>query len=280
MSNGVIARLLPRPASAYFGTAGYYGINGNFPAGNLADPQPKTVVQGNTGAGSIGVVVDIDYGANTEMDGLAIIGTNVSAANGWWDAFATADGTALPAIGAETGGQRLAFTGLNGAFGVAPTTRSQVRHGVALGATVSRRYVRVYLRDQLGSNPDGVVRAGIISAVKTIVPFWNFEDGDGRKVEDQSTVRLLPGGETAIERGGRTPIWKGSWGDLTDTELRTIWSLLIEVGTGAPVMVIEDPDAVAGQNECIHYGCFTSLEFTERIRADKQRIDVTLREMV
>ena len=48
MSDGIIARLLPRPASAYTGTAGFWGINGNFPAGNLADPQPKTVVQSNT----------------------------------------------------------------------------------------------------------------------------------------------------------------------------------------------------------------------------------------
>ncbi len=143
-----------------------------------------------------------------------------------------------------------------------------------------RRYLRVYLRDLPASNPEGVVRAGIIAALKTIIPFWNFEDGAGRKVEDQTTTRLLPGGETAVERGGRTPVWKASWGDLTDAELRSIWSLLMEVGTGAPIVAVEDPDAVVGQNECIHYGLFTALDFTERTQADKQRIDVVIREMV
>lgn len=279
MSNGVIARLLPRPASAYVGTSGYYGINAAFPAGNLADPQPKTVVQGNTGAGAIGIVIDIDYGADVDMDGLAVIACNLSAASGIWDAFATVNGTPLPAIGAETGGQRLAFAGINGAFGMAPTTRSAVRHGLALGATVSRRYVRVYLADLLASNLDGVVRAGIISAVKTVPLAWNYELGSGRKVEDQTITRALPGGETAVSRGGRTPVWRATWSNATDAEMRDLWALLLELGTGAPLVVCEDPDLTTGLNERIHYGLLAGLDFTERTQADKQRIDLTIREM-
>lgn len=280
MSDGIIARIIPLAASAYTGTSGYWGINANFPAANLADPQPKTVVQGNTGTGFIGVVVDIDFGRSVDFDGLAVIGTNLSTASGFWDVFSSGDGVPLPALGSETSFNRLPFTGVNGAFGVAPTTRAATRSAVVFGSTIARRYLRVYLRDLPASNPDGVVRAGIIAPLQTVPLAFNYELGSGRKPEDQSVIRTLPGGETAIERGGRTPVWRATWSNITDAEMRSLWALLNEIGTGAPLIICEDPEATAGQNERIHYGLLSSLDFNERTQADKQRIDLTIREMI
>lgn len=279
MSNGIIARLIPLAPAGYTGTAGINGINPNFPAANLGDPQPKTVIQSNTGAVSIGMVVDIDYGANVDMDGLAVLFANVSA-SATLDAFATPDGTPMPAFGAETP-HRLPFAGLGGAFGVAATTRNRVRHAVAFGAVVARRYVRIYVVDLTANNPDGVVRIGIMSALKTVQLSAddNFELGSGRKIEDQSIIRTLPGGETAIERGGRTPVWRGTWSNLTEAQMRSLWALLSEIGTGAPMLFVENPDAVVGQNEGIHYGLWRSPDFHERVQLDKQRIDMTIGEM-
>lgn len=279
MTNGIIARIVPVPTGGYSDSGAYFGVNPAFPITNLADPQPKTVVQSNGGAGQVGFSVDIDFGGNVSFDGIAAIGTNLSS-DGYWEAFATANGTPLPAIGAETGGQRLTFTGINSAFGVAPTTTSPVRHALALGTSISRRYLRIYIKDNPAANVDGVVRVGIIAAVQLLIPAFNYELGSGRKIEDQSIIRTLPGGETAIERGGRTPLWRATFSNLLDGEMRSLWSILSEAGTSAPLILCEDPDIVSELNERIHYGLLTGLDFNERVQADKQRIDLTIREMI
>lgn len=280
MSNGVICRLVPLTPAMFTGRAAYANINTAFPAGNLADRQPKTVCQGNTGSSPIGICVDVDLGADTAFDTVAIIAANVSASSGTWAVYAFTSAAGLPALGSEGAGALVFGMAASNPFGVAPTTRLRTRCGFARGTSISRRYLRIYLQDLPGANPDGFVNAGVLCIGQSLAPVWNFELGSGRRIEDQSTVRVLDGGETMTERGGKVPVWRGTWSNFTEGEMRAYWSILQEIGTSEPLLIIEDPDAVAGQAEAIHYGQLVSLDFHERVQLEKQRVDVTIRELV
>lgn len=280
MSNGLIVRLLPLGASAYSSPGGYWGVSSTFPVANLADPQPKVVTQSPApgSAGLIGLVIDVDLGADTAIDTLAVMFTNLST-NAIWQAHAWTSAAGRPALGSEVPADLL-FGQSFGAFGVAPTTRENRRHGFARGASVNRRYVRIYLQDTTAQNSEQVVRVGIVAIGQAIAPTFNFELGSGRAIDDQSTVRTLPGGETYVERGARVPRWRATWSNLSEAEYRQLWSLLTEVGTGAPILAIEDPDAVTGQAEAMHYGLIEAIDFTERVQVEKQRIELRVMEML
>lgn len=280
MTSGLIIRLLPLAASQFAVVAGYDGINASFPVGNLADPQPKTVCQGNTGSNPLGIKFDIDLGADTSFDTVAAIGSNMSFASGRWAVWGYTSAAGLPAAGAETAGAALFGTAGLGNLGVAPTTLVTRRSGFLTGATVSRRYLRIAMQETPAANPDGFVNLGVLCIGQSIPLGYNYELGSGRKIEDQSIVRQLPGGETFSERGGRVPVWRATWSNLTEAEMRNIWSLLQEVGTGGQVLAIEDPDATTGQAERIHYAQIDSLDFIERVQIDKQRIDLRFRDLI
>lgn len=280
MSNGVICRLVPLASTMFTGRASYAGINAAFPAGNLADRQPKTVCQGATGSSPLGICFDVDLGADTAFDTVAIVAANLSAASGAWAVYAFTQAAGLPALGAETGAALVFGMTAFGAFGVAPTTRARTRCGFVRGTSINRRYLRIYLQDAPGSNPDGFVNAGVLCIGQSLAPVWNFELGNGRRIEDQSTVRVLDGGETMTERGGKVPVWRGTWSNLTEAEMRQYWSIQQEIGTSDPLLIIEDPDAVAGQAEAIHYGQLVTLDFHERVQLEKQRVDIVIRELV
>lgn len=280
MSNALIVRLQPLTAAMFTPRIAYAGINPAFPAGNLADRQPKKVCQGNTGSNPIGICFDIDLGADTAFDTVATIAANLSVSNGLWAVYGFTAAAGLPALGSEGAGAQLFGSGGASPFGIAPTTRSPVRSAFLTGASVTRRYLRVYLQDLPGANPAGVVNAGVFCIGQKLAPAWNFELGSGRKIEDQSVPRTLPGGETYTEEGGRVPMWRGTFSNLSEAEFRQAWSIMQEIGTGRPLLFIEDPDALAGQAEGIVYGQLTALDFTERVQLEKQRIDLTIRALV
>lgn len=281
MSNGLIVRLQPLTAAMFTGRPAYAGINAAFPAGNLADRQPKTVAQGNTGSTPIGICFDVDLGADTAFDTVAVIAANLSVASGLWAVYAYTQAAGLPAaLGSESAGNLVFGVSASSPFGIAPTTLAATRSAFLTGASISRRYLRVYLQDQAASNPAGLVNAGVFCVGQKLAPVFNFELGSGRKIEDQSIVRTLPGGETYTEEGGRVPVWRGTFSNLTEAEFRQYWSIVQEIGIGKPLLIIEDPDAVTGQAEAIHYGQLTAIDFTERVQLEKQRIDLTIRELV
>jgi hypothetical protein len=279
MSNGQIVRLIPIAGSQFNGRAGYAGIAGNFPASNLADIQPKKVCQGGAGGGTIGIQVDLDLGADTAFDTIAALYTNLSLTASW-AVYGWTNAAGLPALGAEGPGDLILGSPNFGGFGVAPTTRERRRHGLLQGASITRRYIRFSLQDTAAANPDGFVNCGNFVVGQSIRPEFNYELGSGRKIDDQSIIRVLPGGETVPVRGGRTPIWRGTWSNLSEAELRQIYSLMLEVGIGSPILAIEEPDSVTGQCEGLHYGLLEGLDFNERVQLEKQRVDVRVRDLV
>lgn len=274
MSFGIIVRPIPL-AAAQITATGNFGINAAFPATNLASRQPKVVTQTNvrSSGSTITLVINIDLLADTAIDTIALMFTNCSSEATWLAYGATA------AAGAITeSAPNLIFTST--AFGMAPTTRELRRHALWTAATpVSRRYIRIIITDTL-ANAENLIRAGVPVIGQRIAPAYNFELGSGRRIDDRSQLRVLPGGETYVEEGGRVPLWRATWSNLTEAEMALIWSLLVEIGQSRPVLLVEDPDATAGQAERMHYGLLEGLDFHERVQLDKQRIDLRVRELV
>ncbi len=274
--NGAIFRIVPygpsQVSSAAFAPA--------FPPTNLANIQPKVVARS---AGiSPNYAIDIDLGADTVIQGVAAMHTNLTAAGLWQIFGASAAQGPLGAFDAEPFSRRLFGQTDYVAFGVAPTTRDPRRAALAVATTVDPvvRYVRVYLRDTTIAFHE----IGTLLVLQRLAmgqgQYENFELGSGRRVDDRSQVRGLPGGETAIERGGRAPQWRASWSNLTEAQYRELWSLLMEVGTGAPILAAEYQDSSAGQAEALHYGTIQSIDFSERVQLDKQRIELRIQELV
>ena len=264
MSNGFLAVPL-----AYTVTA--TAADSAFPAANLANEQPKIVFQTTQfSVGSPpGTQIDIDLGADTEIDTVAVLHTNLSASATWQVSTATA---AAPTT----------FTSrFFGAFGVTPLAGR--RHGLwvaAAGSPVTCRYVRIQLSELSGSNPERLIRVGNVVVADRLEPAFNFELGSGRRFDDQSQIRTLPGGETYVERGGVVPIWQAVWSNLSDAELRSIDAQILRRGKGRPILAVEDPDAVTGQAEAIHWGLNIATAVYERTWPDKNRVDVSIQELL
>lgn len=278
MSNGLIVRPIPLAASMIALRTSTPALDAAFPVTALADRQPKTVTQtivATTGT-AISLSVNIDLGADTSIDTIAMLWTNLSVAAGTWQVHAgpasdggfTLDAGNIIVPAATT-------------FGVAPTTRENRRFGLwTTGTPIARRYITITLSDTRAANPEQLVRASVPVIGQRLAPAFNFELGSGRKVDDQSIKRTLPGGETHTERGGRVPLWRATWSNLSEAEMRALWSILLEVGEGDPLLLIEDPDAVPGQAEAMHWAFAEGLDFHERQQIDKQRIDLRVRELV
>lgn len=279
MANGFLLRSLAL-AAGNFGGASYstVGINASFPVASLANPQPKVVMQTNAYAGGTPrTMVEIDLGADTSIDTLiamhATCGPSMT-----WRIYGANAATGLPAINTEGAGLQIwGFTGFQ-AFGQAPTTGLIRRGAVVAGTAVTVRYLRVYFEEVASTNPYGLFSLGTLAVGRRLQPNFNYEFGGGRRVQDRSTIRELPGGEIGRNLAARVPITRVTWGDLTDAELRSLWSLLLDVGESEPVLLCEDPDPVTGQNEGLHYGTLSALDFFERSAPDKSRIELRLRE--
>lgn len=250
-----------------------YGIDPEFPAAALADDQPKVIVQTMPHpAGDMLLIIDVDLGVDRPVSAIAVMFTNLSAAASW-DAYATTSAAGRSNIAT------LPNQVFQMAFGQAPTTDEARRHGLWTGATILRRHFSIYVRDS-AANVELVIRAGVLVIGERWVPEVNYELGSGRRLDDLSTMRQLPGGETLVERGATVPVWRATWSNITEAELRTLWRHLVAVGTGVPVLVVEDIDATEGLAEGMHYGLIEAIDWSERVQVNKQRIELRIREML
>ena len=106
---------------------------------------------------------------------------------------------------------------------------------------------------------------------------WNYDWGGGRRVIDLSQKTEMPGGELAIVNRAKVPIARLSWNDLTDAEVAAIWSLQLEIGESAPVILLEESDSALWRQEQLHYGVHDGLEFYERQQSGKSRWEMRVR---
>lgn len=280
--NGAIFRIVPFAASQVTAAASPAGVDSAFPASALANIQPKIVARSGTGGSPRQMVIDVDLGADTAIDGVAALHTNLAMDGAWHILGRTAATGPFGAAGTETNPDRLfGQTGYT-AFGTVPTTRENRRFALAVasGAGPTVRYVRVFLREATAP----FIEIGTLLVLQRLAlgQEWNgnFELGSGRRVDDRSQIRALPGGETGIERGGRVPQWRASWSNATEAQYQELWSLFMEAGTSAPILAAEFQDGSPGQAEALHYGLIQSIDFSERVQLDKQRIELRIQELV
>lgn len=277
MANGFVLRRIPLAAAALSWPAWGQGFNPEFPLGNLVDVQPKVVAQTDAApSGNFFALIEVDLGADSVIDTLVLMHTNLSSA-AQWRVFGVPAATSFGSPDTEPSGQLiLGFAGWTN-FGVAPTTQQRRRHALAIGAPVTVRRLRIYVTDNTAQNPEAVIRLGTLGIGKRWGPAFNFEQGSGRRIEDRSSMRDMPGGEIAGLRGARVPVTRVTWGDMTEAELLELWDIILDAGESAPLFLIEDPDPTTGQCERIHYG-LQSSDFYERTMADKSRIELRLKE--
>lgn len=227
----VLAIMQPLPVAAIGGTL--EGVQ------RLLTPSPREAAVSAGGDRTI----DIDLGAVVSFDVIWIGYVNATA-GGFTATCGAADFTsiALPAIA------------------IAPSRLKRRRHYLAsLPAPVAARYIRI----SCPATPAGL-ELGVLAVGLAIRPALGHEWGSGRFVVDTGTATRLAGGGFGLRRGARAGGWQWTLADLDDNEADAIYGLQLAVGSSAPVLVIEDPDATAGLNERIHWGILTKLSESER----------------
>lgn len=275
MSNGILVRQLCSAANI-IGVATYAGVDPDFPSSALFDRQPKVVCAGNdAGAGNpVIMIVGIDLGSDQTIDTVAALFTNLSPA-GTLTVYSATEATGYnPALITNRNHFGLGVSFAN----IAATARQSRSHLLAQGTPVGvARFLEIYIADT-AANLERLVRCGVLFIGRRFAPAFNFELGSGRKIVDRSTVWELEDGGTETWRKGRTPLARARWSNLSEAELRELWSMMANLGESEPLLWVEDPDATAGLQERIHYGTWTGLDWNERVQLEKQSIDLTLRE--
>ena len=157
----------------------------------------------------------------------------------------------------------------------------RLRHALWAGVAVSARWLLVYIT-QPNLTPAFISLGQLLVGARwePATLFGNFELGAARSIDDRSVKRSLPGGETHAERGARVPGFSAVWSNISHAEMRVLWAILADLGESAPLLIVEDPTATAGQNEAMHYGMIERIETIERTQADKNRLELSIREML
>lgn len=254
------------------------GITSNVgAAANLANPQPKIgwVIPQQLGQWAAAAIVDL--GVDRPIDTAAMIGTNASEWLYW--SFASRTQAQGPfSTFFDLAGATSHFVGQ--VFRTSPTVEGAMHHGVRTFAETTARYLQLIV----GSNVPGsdtIFRAGCLLTGRRLQPggpLGGFDWGAGRRVIDQSSVRMLPGGERGRWLGAKVPEVRGAFSHLTDAELARLWELQVLAGESEPLLLVEAPDTqgAVGGNERIHYGTLTGVDFFERRQVDKSRVEIRL----
>lgn len=235
-------------------------VNGNIGVSllNAKTPDPKEVVVASKDAGT--AIVRLDLGSEQTIDSL-FLGYTRNLTFQW-----------------GTGTSPTAMTGRAIPLAASATANPLRQHALArLAAPIVARYIDVVLF-KTDINRDGTV--GIFSAGLAFEPTWNREWGGGRQVLDTGSKEPLISGGFGLERGTRKASYRWTFGDLSDGETEALYSIALDRGETAPVVVVEDPDNTPGLNERIHYGLFDRFEAYERQAPGKTRWSLAMTQWV
>jgi hypothetical protein len=244
--------------------------------GNLARPQPKLVYAPISPAGPWGPYrVDVDLGADTEFDTLALL-YHTGQGSGTYRLYGrtAAEGPFVAGGGGET--TLITTSPADRVWKQPPTVETSRFHALFVNAAaLTFRYVRMWVRslDALNANWS----AGVLAIGKRWQPAFGHDWGGGRRVLDLSEVRTLAGGERGRWRRAKVPEVRASWSNLTDAALRGLWAITLAVGESEPLIFVEDADPAVGQQERIHYGTIVRSDFYERRQADKSAAQLLIR---
>lgn len=218
-------------------------------ASNLITPSPKEVwVAPNANP----VEIRIDMGIPVSIDSFFLGYTNAAADADWAIYSNTAPGAGHVAL--HSGKMRAADS-------LGPRHHAFRR----LAAPATSRYFSIALY-QSGATP---IYVGNLILGRAFEKFR--ERGEDRTIIDTGSRQDLPDGGFNIGDGVVKSQFSFSFVDLTDAERNALYAIKRDRGLRKPVLVVEDADLAAGQNEAIHYGVFERFQPYERVNPRKSR---------
>ncbi|QCI93275.1 hypothetical protein [Novosphingobium sp. EMRT-2] len=239
---GNVLLLSPTPIAAIAASRGS-GV------ANLLTRPPKEV-WADVAAGSV-ANIDVDFGAVVPVDTVYLGYLYPPAAGATWTI-----------TGGAAGYTDVTLSPAGALRAVDSASRTPKRtHAFWHGDVFNVRYLRLAVTQAAGSP---ALTAGVVMAGKAWQPQFNMEFGSGRRVIDTGTVASLPDGGFATMEGARKRAWSWTLGDLSVAETDALEELQLDHGETIPLLVVEDPDATAGQRNRLHYGLFTGLKAYER----------------
>jgi hypothetical protein len=227
---------------------------------NLLTPDPKEVWQDAAPTGAA-VQLDIDLGAVVDWDTIFLGFTNAAVAATWSASYGAASYTTT---------NLFAATALRAADSIGPR-----HHAFYTGPVKNGRFIRLNVTQPAGS---AALFAGVVMVGTGMRPTWNRDWGPSRGLLDMSNRTRLLGGGFGIAKGARKTTLQWILGELTDAEVRAYWALAKKVGESDPIVVCEDPEAVAGMNEGLVYGLFDRFEPYERQDPDQTKWGLSVEE--
>jgi len=216
---------------------------------NLLTPSPKEVWVAPSTAP---VEIQIDLGVPTTIDSFFLGYTNAAPGATWALATKTAPGAGHS--GLHDGPMRAADS-------LGPRHHAFKR----LAAPVTSRYFSIALY-QAGPTP---IYAGALILGQAFEKYR--ERGSDRTLIDTGIRNDLPDGGFNTGDGVVKAQFAFSFVDLTDEERNRLYAIKRDRGLRKPVLVVEDADLAAGQNEAIHYGVFERFQAYERTNPRKTR---------
>jgi hypothetical protein len=225
---------------------------------NLATPNPREAMSFTAAGGAWSF--DLDLGALKTIDSL-FLGYMLAAQPITFD------------LGTTLGGAQVASIAVVPQASDLYDPRYHAVH-VAAAPLAGVRYVRV-------KTPAAPIADGSAGAVAVGLAFqatWGHEYGAGRPLEDTGIAERLFDGSFGIQDGARIGGYQWTFGDLTDAEVSALWALVKDRGNTRSVLVIEDPDQIAGLNERTHWGLLDRLDAYERQLPGASRYSFKIRD--
>jgi hypothetical protein len=222
-----------------------------------SDPKETMLVPGTGGN------INIDFGTAVAVDSL-FLGYHTATADQQFVVISTGS-----LGGAQTG--VLFPVAQATALGGGPPYHAFYR----AGAPMTSRYWQIQLN---GGTGNVAWQLGVAALGLAFQPYYGREYGSGRGLDDTSTVTRLFGGGFGIDEGAIAPWWQWTMGDLTDAEVQTLYRMLRNTGESRRIIVAEDPDRVAGQNEGLHYGLLAKIDAYDRFAPGASRWSLRVNE--
>lgn len=241
-----IMRPMPIAAIASAGTVA--GVNPSF----LLTPDPKEAMTAAYTANGQNTTLNVDMGATTILNTAFLGYTNLPVSAAFSMAVYAANSSYTP-----TGG---ALATVNPADTILYSPRP---HLFAQFSDTASRYWVIQINDLTG----GALAAqfGTLAVGKAFTPSRGREYGSGRGIDDSGSASRNPAGGFAIDPGAITPNFGWTLGDLTDSEVQTMYAIAMDRGETNSVLIVEDSDnSYAGLGDRIHWGLFGKFERYER----------------
>ena len=196
--------------------------------------------------------IDIDMGAAVTVDSFFLGFTNAGI-GATWNIY-TATGLTTGLVVVHTGAMRPADS-------IGPRHHCFVR----LAAPVTSRYFKI-VAAQAGAAP---LQSGALVLGLAFEQWREF--GGGRVPVDTGERQDLTSGGFGIGDGVVKAQFNWSFIDLSDAEVARLWAISRARGLRKPIVVVEDADLPAAQNEAIHYGVFDRFQPYERSAPETTR---------